>query len=81
MCSTPPKSDARRVYMLEAAGGMVIKDDLLEVRDLRDLLDRVIDKGIVLDPAARIGMAVHNHLGEDHIVIGTFDTRLEKRAA
>lgn len=40
-----------------------------------------MDKGIVLDPADRIGMAGDGHLGEDRIVVGTFDTRLEKGAA
>ena len=67
--------------MLEAVGGMVTKDDLLEVRELRDLLDRVMDKGIVLDAANRIGMSSVENLGRDQVVVGTFDTSLDKRAA
>lgn len=59
----------------------MLKEEQLDHRELRDVLDRVMDKGIVLDPAARIGMAGEDHLGEGHIVIGSFDTRLEKRAA
>lgn len=57
------------------------REDELETRDLRDLLDRVLDKGIVLDPAVRIGMETRGHLGDDQIVVGTFVTSLEKRAA
>lgn len=60
---------------------MTRREDILENRDLRDLLDRVLDKGIVLDPANRIGMQTREHLGEDQIVVGTFDTTLDKRAA
>ncbi len=60
---------------------MMLREDVLENRDLRDILDRVMDKGIVLDPADRIGMAAHEHLDGDHIVIGTFDTRLDKGVA
>jgi hypothetical protein len=59
----------------------MLKEDVLENRDLRDLMDRVMDKGIVLDPADRIGMAGEDHLDHDHIVIGTIDTRLQKDAA
>lgn len=60
--------------------GMLLEDEL-ETRDFRDILDRVMDKGIVLDPAARIGMAGEEHLGDGHIVVGTFETQLEKKAA
>ena len=58
-----------------------LKQDELEYRDLRDVMDRVMDKGIVLDPADRISMAGEGHLGGDHIVVGSFDTRLDKRVA
>ena len=60
---------------------MVQKDDLLEVREMRDILDRVMDKGIVLDAANRISMLSTEHLGRDQIVVGSIDTRLQKRAA
>lgn len=58
-----------------------IREDVLENRDLRDILDRVMDKGIVLDPAVRIGMQTRDHLGADQIVVGTIDTALDKGAA
>ena len=59
----------------------MLKEEQLDNRELRDVLDRVMDKGIVLDPAARIGMAGEEHLGDGHVVIGSFDTQLDKRAA
>ncbi len=59
--------------------GIVLKDDLLELRDLRDLLDRVMDKGIVLDAANRIGLSTREPLDRDQIVVGSFDTRLDER--
>jgi hypothetical protein len=34
----------------------VLADDGLESRDLRDVLDRVLDKGIVVDLASRLHM-------------------------
>lgn len=57
------------------------KDELLEMRDLKDVLDRVIDKGIVVDAATRIAMQGMDLLDHEQVVVGTFDTRLEKRAA
>ncbi len=59
----------------------MLKEELLENRDLRDLMDRVMDKGIVLDPADRIGLAGHDHLEHERIIIGAFDTRLDKGVA
>lgn len=59
----------------------MLKEEVLENREHRDLMDRVMDKGIVLDPADRIGIAVQEHLGDDHIVVGSIDTRLGKGAA
>ncbi len=53
---------------------MMLREDVLETRDIRDILDRVMDKGIVLDPADRIGMAGEEIQGEDHIVIGAFES-------
>ncbi len=58
---------------------MPVKDELLELRDLRDLLDRVMDKGIVLDAANRIGLGTREHLDHDQIVVGSFDTGLDQR--
>ncbi len=48
-------------------------------RDLVDVLDRVMDKGIVLDPANRLSMMTTeliNH--ESRLVIGSVETRLEQ---
>ncbi len=59
----------------------MLKEEVLENRELRDLMDRVIDKGIVLDPADRIGLAVQERLGGDHIIVGTLDTQVGKNAA
>lgn len=60
---------------------IVPKDDVLEVRDTRDLLDRIMDKGIVLDPANRLEISSAEHLGQDQVVVGMIDTQLQKRAA
>ena len=59
----------------------MLKEEVLENREHRDLMDRVMDKGIVVDPADRIGMAADDYLDQDDIVIGTIDTRLDKEAA
>ncbi len=67
---------ARKVFV----AGM-LKEEVLENRDLRDVMDRVMDKGIVLDPADRLGLAGGGHLEHERIVVGAFDTRLDKDAA
>ncbi len=52
----------------------LLRDAELESRELVDLLDRVLDKGIVVDPASRIGLLTdHPDIHESRIIVGSFD--------
>ena len=54
----------------------------VDCRDLRDVLDRVIDKGIVVDPGDRIALLTDEPLDRgERIVVGLFDTDVERRVA
>ena len=54
----------------------------VDSRDLRDVLDRVMDKGIVVDPGDRISILTDEPLDRDaHVVVGTFTTDTDDHAA
>ena len=53
----------------------------VDSRDLRDILDRVIDKGIVVDPGDRIALLSDEPLDRgERIVVGLFHADLDRAA-
>ena len=54
----------------------------VDSRDLRDVLDRVIDKGIVVDPGDRLALLGEEPLDRgDRVLVGLFNTETSRRAA
>ena len=54
---------------------MPIGDEGLDNRELREVLDRVLDKGIVVDPASRLDMIGDDSLHDGtHFIVGSVDT-------
>jgi hypothetical protein len=49
--------------------------------DYTDLIERIMDKGIVLDAAGRVQLLGHRLADTDeHVVVGSLDTYLKKVA-
>ncbi len=52
----------------------VVSDEGLDTRELRDVLDRVLDKGIVVDLASRLDMMSDEPLEEgSRFIVGSVD--------
>ena len=71
------------MFLLTAAHLRPLLPDEREVdsRDLRDVLDRVMDKGIVVDPGDRIALLSDEPLDQgERIVVGSFYTDLDEAA-
>ncbi len=54
----------------------------VDCRELGDVLDRVIDKGIVVDPSDRLALLSDEPLERgERILVGFFDMDMDRRAA